>query len=436
LRATFTVLISVQDLVRRYGSFTAVDRISFQIGRGEVVGFLGINGAGKTTTLRILTGYLPASTGRVMVAGFDLATHSLEARQRIGYLPEGVPLYRELRLTEMLEFQGRLHGLDRARLARRIPEVLEQVGLVDRARSLLGDFSKGMRQRAGLAVALLPEPEVLVLDEPTSGLDPLQRAEVRELVRAVGRERTVIFSSHILSEVEAVAERVIVLHKGRLAADGRPAELARALGGASHVRCEAFVGHDVEAALRLLRALPGAARVDHGGRLGIHHVFRIECAEDLREDVGALAAQRGWALRELSFQRATLEQLFARIALELPQQGAEQAPTAVVSAPVETPAGLVSLSAPGLVALSAPAAPGSASVTAPASAAGNPATSAAGNAATSVPAGAATTAAASAATPAAEKPRVVYNLNPFDQGWKRDLGVPKPVDPPAPPPAT
>ncbi|TAJ24257.1 MAG: ABC transporter ATP-binding protein [Planctomycetota bacterium] len=398
-------MISVQELVRRYGAFTAVDGISFEVGRGEVVGFLGINGAGKTTTLRILTGYMPATSGTVRVAGFDLARQSLEARQRIGYLPEGVPLYRDLRLSEMLEFQGRLHGLDRARIARRVPEVLAEVGLGERARSLLGDFSKGMRQRAGLAVALLSEPEVLVLDEPTSGLDPLQRAEVRELVRKVGRERTVIFSSHILSEVEAVAERVIVLHRGRIAADGKPAELARTLGGASHVRCEAVVGADVEAALRLLRALPGALRVAHGGRLGIHHVFRIECAEDLREDVGALAAQRGWALRELSFQRPTLEQLFARIALELPQSAAGvEAPPASASANEEPTSGLVMLGASSAApaARAAPAAPSAAS---------------------------AASASAAPAAPA-EKPRVVYNLNPFDQGWKRDLGAPKAVEPP------
>jgi ABC-2 type transport system ATP-binding protein len=435
-------LISVQQLVRRYGAFTAVDGISFEIERGEIVGFLGINGAGKTTTMRILTGYMPATSGTVSVAGHDVATDSLAARERIGYLPEGVPLYRDLRLAEMLEFQGRLHGLDRKRIRQRVPEVLEQVGLGERARSLLSEFSKGMRQRAGLAVALLPEPEVLILDEPTSGLDPLQRAEVRELVRRLGERRTVLFSSHILSEVEAVAGRVIVLHRGRIAADGRPAELAQRLGGASYVRCEALVGPDLETALRLLRSLSGVARVEHGGRLGIHHVFRIVCDEDLREDVGALAMQRGWALRELSFLRPTLEQLFARIALDLP---AELATASAASAPVPAEARPVES---GLLQIGLPAERRAAAAESAVATSG-PATSSAANSATSSGTSSGTArgvapsdAAPSGAAPAVAAPpplaaaptRVVYNLNPFDQGWKRDLGKPKAVDaPPAAP---
>src|SRR5262245_32353447 len=224
-------MISVQHLTRRFGPNVAVDDVSFRLERGEVVGFLGPNGAGKTTTMRVLTGFLPPSAGTVAVGGFDVLRDSLAVRERIGYLPESVPLYREHRVQEMLWFQGRLRGLSRAESRRRAGAVLERVGMLERARSLIGRLSKGQRQRVGLALALLPEPEVLVLDEPTSGLDPLQRLEVRRLVLELARERTVLFSSHILPEIEAVCLRVIILHRGRIAADGTQQELIQRLGG-------------------------------------------------------------------------------------------------------------------------------------------------------------------------------------------------------------
>ncbi len=408
-------VIRVQDLVRQFGALRAVGGISFRVEEGEIVGFLGLNGAGKTTTLRMLTGYLPASSGLIEIAGYDVLRDSLEVRRRIGYLPEAVPLYREHRLSEMLEFQARLHGLERRHARTRIGEVLEQVGLADRARTLIGELSKGMRQRAGLAVALLPDPEVLVLDEPTSGLDPLQRIEVRGLVRELASKRTVLFSSHILPEVEAICPRVLILHKGRVLADGTPAELARRLGGDSYLRCEAFVGPDAAAAQRLLAGLPGVLGVHSEGRLGVHEVFRLRCDEDLREDVGALAAQRGWALRELSFARPALEDVFARIALELDARAPSGAATAASTSThlgADAPRGAQASPASDLLVLSAPRAASSAPTPAP------------------------------AATPAksASSTRVVYNLNPFDQGATRDLGRPKAVDAPEgssakPPPA-
>ncbi len=362
-----------------------MDSISFEVEKGEVVGFLGPNGAGKTTTLRILAGYLPATSGIAKVAGFDVLLQSMEVRQRIGYLAETVPLYAEHRVEEMMLFQARLHGMSRKDARQRIPEVLERVGILDRRRQLIGHLSRGLRQRAGLAVALLPGPEVLILDEPTSGLDPLQRLEVRKLIRELAAEHTVILSSHILPEIEAVCPRVIILNKGVIAADGSRDQLVSELAGSSAVRIEAFVG-DVEEATRLLRALPGAEEVRALGRLGIHEQFEVVCSEDLREDVGALAAHKGWALRELSWQRPTLEQLFARIALELgdapvPARSAQSAPTA--AAPTSAAASMNLLSPFE----SAPA---------------KPAPSAA--------------------------PKQVYNLNPFDQGGKRDLAKPKSVD--------
>lgn len=359
-------MIEVRHLTRRFGDLTALDDVSFEVGRGEVVGILGVNGAGKTTVMRILTGYLPATSGSASVAGFDVLRQSLEVRRRIGYLPENVPLYREHRVEEMLQFQARLHRLSNKEAKERIPAVLERVGLRERRRDLIGHLSRGLRQRVGLAVALLPAPEVLILDEPTSGLDPLQRLEVRKLVQELGREHTVLLSSHILPEIDAVCPRVIILHKGRVAADGPKDELVRAHAADSHVRVEAVVGPDVEAAARLLGALPGVDLVKIGARLGIHQAFEVRGAGDLREDVGALASARKWALRELSWHAPTLEQLFARIALgvadELPSAAGATNPagSAVVQgAPASTRPALA-------VVESAPVAPAAAEALAPA----------------------------------------------------------------------
>ncbi|MEO0652567.1 MAG: ATP-binding cassette domain-containing protein [Planctomycetota bacterium] len=325
-------MIDVRDLTKAFGSHLAVSDLSFRLERGEVVGFLGPNGAGKTTTMRMLTGYLPPTRGTLRVGGFDVLRQSLEVRKRIGYLPENVPLYREHRVEEMLQFQGRLHGMPRGEIARRSGEVLERVGLADRRRTRIANLSRGLRQRTGLAVALLPKPDVLILDEPTSGLDPLQRIEVRGLIRELTEEHTVLLSSHILAEVEAVCPRVIILDRGQMAADGKPDELVRELGGGSHVRLEAVVPDPV-AARELLESLPEVERVVDDGRLGIHHQFDVYGVGegDLREDLGALAAAKGWALRELSWRRPTLEELFARIALrleELPEEPKPAAPSA------------------------------------------------------------------------------------------------------------
>jgi ABC-2 type transport system ATP-binding protein len=324
-------VIHVEHLTRRFGALTAIEDLTFHLERGEVVGFLGPNGAGKTTTLRILAGYLPASSGRAEVAGLDVLRRSLDVRKRIGYLPESVPLYREHRVEEMLVFQGRLHGLGRAERRRRIPDVLARVGILDRRRSLIGQLSRGQRQRVGIAMALLPEPEVLLLDEPTSGLDPLQRIEMRSLLGELAREHTVLLSSHILPEIEAVCPRVIILSRGRMAADGTQEELVRRLGGASHVRLEAAVGPE---AAQVLAGLPGVDEVLDEGAANGQRAFRLRCESDLREVVGALAQRQGWALRELSWRRPTLEQIFARIALEIaPEPAPAPQPRAAEPAP-------------------------------------------------------------------------------------------------------
>jgi len=318
-------MIEVQHLTRRFGARTAVDDVSFKLERGEVVGFLGPNGAGKTTTMRVLTGFLPPSQGRVVVDGFDVLTHSLQVRARLGYLAESVPLYREHRVQEMLWFQGRLRGLGRRESRTRAAAVLERVGLADRARSLIGRLSKGQRQRVGLAVALLPDPEVLVLDEPTSGLDPLQRIEVRRLIQELARERTVLLSSHILPEIEATCPRVIILQRGRIAADGTQTELVERLGGESFVRLELETAAAPAAVAAELARLPGVQAAEPRGQAGAFLCLEVRGAGDLREALGRHAAQRGWIVRELSWQRPTLEKLFARIALELEPARAEGA---------------------------------------------------------------------------------------------------------------
>jgi gliding motility-associated transport system ATP-binding protein len=371
-------VISVAHLTRTFGALRALDDVSFEVVKGEVVGILGPNGAGKTTLLRILAGYLPATSGAAHVAGFDVLRQSLDVRKRIGYLPESVPLYREHRVIEMLDFQARLHDIPRADRKRRIAAALESVGLADRARDLVGNLSRGLRQRAGIAVALLPEPEVLILDEPTSGLDPLQRIEVRALVRGLADKHTVLLSSHILPEIEAVCPRVIILHEGRIAADGTPDALVKTLAHVAHVRLEAVVGADAERAIALLRAVPGVKDVRDQGRLGIHRQFDVLCDDDLREDVGALAATRGWALRELSWRRPTLEQIFARIAAPYSTPRSSVVP----DANTESTATLVTLDI------------------------------------------------APVARPAPPPQKSVYNLNPFDMGATRDLGKPKPTDAP------
>lgn len=375
-------MIEVAHLHRRYGNLAAVDDLSFQLEKGEVVGFLGPNGAGKTTTMRILSGYLPATKAdRLLVAGFDVLRQSMEVRKRIGYLPESVPLYRELRVDEMLMFHGRLHGMSKGDLRKAVPSVLDRVGVLDRSKQLVGQLSRGLKQRVGLAVALLPNPEVLILDEPTSGLDPLQRRAVRDLIHELSHEHTVLVSSHILAEIEMICPRVIVLNEGRLLADGTQADLLKHLANPLAVHLEAVCG-DAQEAARMLQSLPGVQGVEVGERTGIHQAFEI-CGEgDLREDVGALAAVKGWALRELSMKRQSLEEVFANLILgEEPAR--ERVPA--VEQPV-APSGPVGISLPVSVEATMPT-----PTTGESSAAG---------------------------------PKRIYSLNPFDRGDVRDLSKP------------
>ncbi len=308
------MMIEVEHLTKRYAAHTAVDDLSFNVGRGEVVGFLGPNGAGKTTTMRILSCFLPATSGLARVAGFDVFSQSLEVRRRVGYMPENTPLYADLRVDEFLSYRAALRGLNAAKTRTRIGEVAELCSLAGVRRRIIGQLSKGYRQRVGLADALLHEPPLLILDEPTIGLDPGQIREVRELIKRLGDRHTVLLSSHILPEVEAACSRVIIINRGRIAAAGTPAQLVRQSRMADLLRVELKAGATGAAAA--LRAVTGVYEVSSaGGDDGWEHLdLSTNPGADPREEIYRLVAARGWILRELSRRRTpSLEQVFIDI---------------------------------------------------------------------------------------------------------------------------
>ncbi len=319
-------MISVQKLVKRYGrggsgggGELAVDELSFEVARGEVVGFLGPNGAGKSTTLRILAGFLGMTRGSVTVAGHDIRDASFEARQRIGYMPEAVPLYPEMRVVEYLSFRAELKRVARARRAAYVDDAMAKVNVTDVANVVIGHLSKGYKQRVGLADALVARPPLLILDEPTAGLDPNQIREVREVIRGLGKEHTVLLSTHILSEVEASCGRVLVIAKGKLVADGTMEELARKRrsSGANLV-----VRGDLEMARSALQALDGVASVT-STTTGESHDLRLLWARAIDDSARLRATEQavsavvraGCLVREVRPERSSLEQVFAELTL-------------------------------------------------------------------------------------------------------------------------
>ncbi|HRX85261.1 MAG TPA: ABC transporter ATP-binding protein [Phycisphaerae bacterium] len=305
-------MIEVKNLSKRYGAFLAVDRISFDVQEGEIVGFLGPNGAGKTSTIRILTCYHPASSGSARVGGYDVFNQSQDVRRLIGYLPESTPLYPEMRVREYLNFRGKLHGLDAGTRQGAIARVAERCWLKDFIDRPIGHLSKGMRQRVGLADALLHNPKVLVLDEPTIGLDPTQIRETRNLIRELGRDHTILFSSHILSEVEQVCSRIIIIAGGRLIAKGTPEELRHQVSADSRLIAEVQgPTGDVRLAVAELAGVTGVevAETDGWCRLAISS----NGSADVRAPLAQLVHQKGWHLRELRRETATLEDYFVKI---------------------------------------------------------------------------------------------------------------------------
>jgi ABC-2 type transport system ATP-binding protein len=303
-------MIEAEQLTKRFGSFTAIEDVSFDVAAGEIVGFLGPNGAGKSTTMRILAGVFPPSEGRVRIAGYDVVSESLRARAVVGYFPERVSVYLDMTVAHYLTYVGEMKGLARAEARRQAGEAMASCSLEPVAQRLIGTLSKGFRQRVGIAQALTGSPRVLILDEPTAGLDPEQVADMRALIRGLRHQGTVILSTHILSEVEATCDRVIIIHRGRVLALDTPANLNRRLRTTSQVHLEVR-GPAAEVA-RALRAVPGVLAIEPGAGADGALAFTVstEPDRDLREALAGAVARHGWGLRELRPQTLTLEEIF------------------------------------------------------------------------------------------------------------------------------
>jgi ABC-2 type transport system ATP-binding protein len=305
-------MIKVENLTKRYAGVPAIQNLNFEVAKGEIVGFLGPNGAGKSTTMKILTGYLPASSGHASIAGFDVFSQSIEARRRLGYLPENTPLYHDMRVHEYLSYRARLKGVPGRKVRERVGDVIELCALREKQRAIISTLSKGQRQRVGLADALVHDPELLILDEPTIGLDPNQIRQVRELIKNLGGKRTVLISTHILPEVEIMCSRVIVIHKGEIRASDTAENLLknhRALGA---MRIEAKITDP--SARETLSQLPGVkdVAVERDGDWTVFQL-RLDANADPSEEVWRLAQEKHWNLRELTRRRSTLEDVFVEL---------------------------------------------------------------------------------------------------------------------------
>jgi len=311
-------MITVKDLTKRYARTTAVDGISFQVAKGQIVGFLGPNGAGKTTTMRILTCFLPPSAGTVQVSGFDVLEQPLEVKKRIGYLPETPPIYPEMETAEYLKFVGKLKGLRGPELEKRVEYVCDRCAIADVKTRLLGKLSKGYRQRVGLAQAIIHNPDVLILDEPTAGLDPKQINETRDLIRGLAGDHTIILSTHILSEVEQTCEQVIIIDKGKLVATDSVRNLQARARGAESVVME-IGGRDgnleVASVQRKLEEVAGVSRVLCKQQIDSRAIFEVESQKGrlVRGDLARAVVESGWDLNELRPAAMSLEEIFLQL---------------------------------------------------------------------------------------------------------------------------
>ena len=306
-------MIEVQGLTKFYDERPAIQDVTFSVPKGQVLGFLGPNGAGKSTTMRILAGFLGMSAGKASVDGYDVFSHSLEVRRRIGYLPETTPLYNEMRVAGFLDLMCRLRGVPPSRRRARVEHAIEVCGLTDRRSEIIGRLSKGLRQRAGLAQAIVHDPKVLILDEPTAGLDPAQTRETRTLIKEIGRQHTVILSSHILSEVAATCERVLIINQGRLVADDTPQRLTEGHGRDRGLEIEMIVRGDaepsvIEAKLREVDGVDGVVVTSEGEQLWRAVVSGSN--PGLREELTRAAVEAGLGVREVQARKLTLEDVF------------------------------------------------------------------------------------------------------------------------------
>ena len=322
-------MIEVQHLTKRYGRVTAVNDVSFRVERGEILGFLGPNGAGKTTTMRILTGFMPATEGKAIVAGYDVFDNPIEAKRRTGYLPETPPLYPDMSVFEYLDFVGKIKGVAPGERRQRIRYVMERTRIADMANRLCGKLSKGYKQRVGLAQALIHNPDVLILDEPTAGLDPKQIIETRELIKGLAGDHTIILSTHILPEVAQTCQRVVIINKGHVVAVDTPANLTDRLRGSEtmYVQVDAS-GADAAASLS---RVPGVTRVVEADRRDGVVAYEVESerGRDVRRDLAREIVTRGWGLLELRPMRMSLEDVFLSLTTEeVPTSPAEAGVTA------------------------------------------------------------------------------------------------------------
>lgn len=313
-------MIRVEGLIKDYGARRAIDNIYFDAGKGEILGFLGPNGAGKTTTMRILSGYMPPTAGKVEVAGFDIIEQSLEVRKRVGYMPETVPLYPDMTIYDYLRFMADLRHIPNPDV--RIDEVLEMLNLIDRSDGYIGNLSKGMRQRVGLAQAVLHEPEVLILDEPTIGLDPAQIIEVRNLIRELGRNHTIMLSTHILSEAQQVCNRVMIINKGRIVAEDTPERLQSRLTGSQRVTLK--IRGESDGLIENLGGIPGVNRLYEKG-VG-EFEFETMPGQDPRPEVARALVNSGFDLLEMKPIGLSLEDIFLQLTRDepIPPETSEQ----------------------------------------------------------------------------------------------------------------
>ena len=314
-------MIDVKNLTKDYGSRRAINEITFEAHKGEVVGFLGPNGAGKTTTMRILTGYMPPTSGKAEIGGYDIIEESLKARSIIGYLPETVPVYPDMSVYDYLSYFGKLRRVKN--IDERLEVVLNQVGLIDRSESYVGNLSKGLRQRLGLAQALIHDPKVLILDEPTIGLDPAQILEVRTLIRKIHSEKTILLSTHILSEAQQLCDRVLIINKGEIVAEDTTDSLQAKLTGAQRVRVR--VRGEIDDLKPILTKINGVANINQKSDSSVE----VECrpGSDIRSEIAKTTIQSGFDLLELQQDQLSLEDIFLRLTHDqVPQPSLREAP--------------------------------------------------------------------------------------------------------------
>ena len=310
-------MIEVSDITKNFGDFPAVSSLTFSVEQGEILGFLGPNGAGKSTTMKIITGFMPPTSGTVEVAGFDIVEHSLDARKHIGYLPETVPLYTDMTVSDYLSFMGTIRGMSSTEIKSRRSEVIDLCRLEEYQTTIIGKLSKGYRQRVGIAQAILHEPDVLILDEPTIGIDPIQVVETRQLIKDLGKDHTLILSSHILPEVSMICDRVIIIHEGQIVAIDDPVNLGTNLSGIERVELE-IKGPNSEI-INILESVPGVEDIERirvsGGAYHRYHIT-VSLGQDIRTDLASKVIENGWGLLKLQSLGMSLEEIFLRLTIE------------------------------------------------------------------------------------------------------------------------